>query len=118
MKFTFVSASSDEVRGSATLAAGLVASILLLALAVAGCSSGEENELDVNGAEAQITSELASRFDVAARELNCPDQVTVKAGATFGCDGEERGGKSFSIEVRLIGDSGRFTFSKPQFKGG
>lgn len=70
------------------------------------------------GAVKQITSELSSRFDIDARDLNCPDQVTVDPGAKFSCDGAEKGGKRFTIEVQLIGDAGKFTFTKPEFKGG
>jgi hypothetical protein len=114
MKFTVMSGVSQGFGRSATVAAALAASIALLV----GCSSADEDELDMDGAVKQITSELSSRFDIKAKDLTCPDQVTVKAGATFGCDGVERGGGRFSIEVQLIGNDGRFTFSKPQLKGG
>ena len=109
-----MSVAYEEFGRSATVAAALVASVALLM----GCSSSDESELDMDGAVKQITSELSSRFDVKAKDLTCPDQVTVKAGTTFGCDGVARGDGRFSIEVQLIGNDGRFTFSKPQFKGG
>ncbi len=71
----------------------------------------------MGGAVEQITAELASRFNVEAKTLTCPDQVTVEAGARFGCEGVERGGARFTIEVELVGKDGRFTFTKPRVKG-
>jgi hypothetical protein len=97
-------------------------SVAALAVAVAlvpglvACS--EDMRLDVAGAETEIQKELATRFRVEPKSLTCPEEVTLEPGGTFQCEGVDRKGNDFTIDVELIGDQGKFTFTKPEFAKG
>ena len=64
----------------------------------------------------EIESELAGRFDIRAKDLDCPEKIEVEDGAAFDCSGADQRGRRFTLDVELIGKQGRFTFAKPEFE--
>ena len=79
-----------------------------------GCSG--DKQLDVDGAMQEIRRELDSRFRIDAASLDCPEEVELDRGGTFDCSGVDQRGRSFTLEVEQLNDSGRFTFSKPEIE--
>jgi hypothetical protein len=81
--------------------------VRLIALcAVALLGVGCSRMLDTAGLEEQIQQLLAERGNLQVERVDCPDDVTVEAGATFRCvavgDGAE-----WTIEVTQVDDEGR-----------
>lgn len=87
----------------------------LLGLIIAGCAS-DQQQLDVDGAAGEIEAELASRFGLRSPMLQCPEEVAATRGARFACDGSDARGRGFEVEVEVLNDQGRFTYSRPRFE--
>lgn len=94
--------------------------LLALGLAAAafavGCS--KEKQFDVAGAKSEIQRELSGRFGVKAESLKCPEDVPAGRGESFTCTGEDRKGRSFTLDVKLLNARGSFRYTKPAFENG
>lgn len=92
----------------------LLAIGLAVIASMVGC--GKEKQFDVGGAKAEIERELSGRFGINAESLRCPEDVTAERGESFTCSGEDRMGMGFTLEVKLLNESGSFRYTKPAFQ--
>jgi hypothetical protein len=78
--------------------------LLALPALATGCSVGKK--LKTDQIETQISQQYKSQTGDAVASVSCPNDVDVKAGATFTCDLKLVNGKSGKITITQLDDKG------------
>jgi hypothetical protein len=80
--------------------------VCCLAAFAAGCSK----TLDSTGVESQVKAAIEDRLGQTGMTVDCPDDVEVKAGATFTCTATGPSGTTATVEVTQTDDKGNLTW--------
>src|SRR3954447_13476416 len=87
-----------------TRAVSLLAVLAVPPLA-AGCSVGGK-KLKTDQIETQISQQYKAQTGQAVTKVSCPNDVDVKAGATFTCDLSLQNGKTGKVTITQLDDKG------------
>jgi len=74
----------------------------------AGCGVGLPHTINAASAAAEISSQLASRYEVAAPKVTCPTGVADKKGQTFSCQAV-LDGETVVLDAAVTDTGGAFT---------
>ena len=74
----------------------------LLALTFTGC----EKTVNAHSAEALVTGGIESNSHLKVKEVSCPSDVEVKAGATFDCTAKTDKRGRFLFTLAILDDQG------------
>jgi hypothetical protein len=66
--------------------------------------------LDTPGLEDKVKAEIEEKLGETGMTVECPDDIKVKAGATFECTATGPSGTTATIEVTQTDDQGHLTW--------
>jgi hypothetical protein len=87
----------------------------VLVLVVAGCG---EKRIVASDLEAKLRTQLRESAGVAAKSVDCPDDVKVEKGRRFDCTMVAPDGSRRTVHVTLTNDEGGLSFIPPSPPGG
>lgn len=87
--------------------AAMLAPVLPLAAAAAGCGT---STLNTDEAEKQIASGIEKQTGVKLRKVDCPSDVEAKKGKTFHCTLVAPNGSKVGLTAVQTSDDGKFVF--------
>jgi hypothetical protein len=88
----------------------LLVPIAVLAVAVAGCG---EKKLNTSDLESKLKDQLGQSAGVEPKDVQCPDDITVKRGKKFDCTLTAPNGDQVKVNVTLTNDNGGFSAVVP-----
>jgi Domain of unknown function (DUF4333) len=84
---------------------------LVVVCCLAAFAGGCTKTLDSSGVESQVKAAIEERLGESRMTVDCPDDIEVKAGATFTCTATDPSGTTATIEVTQTDDHGHLTWT-------
>jgi Domain of unknown function (DUF4333) len=83
---------------------------LVVVCCLAAFAGGCSKTLDSTGVESQVKAAIEGRLGQTGMTVDCPDDIEVKAGATFTCTATGPSGATATVEVTQTDDKGNLTW--------